>query len=335
MANPVKFQANAVDDEGNVLPNAQISVVGVVSGLPVSLFSDFDLSTGISNPFNAEADGSFEFYCENERANLIVIKDGFSRTWNDLFLKNDGAWATADNSNDSSFSTGWYVTPQGYKARYDHQLTQPHNWSGTQDFATVNIDDAIIDTVSGINNASGSLQVNGQAAFNGPLSIKDLTTATAPRSLINLNGDLQWAGNNITTDDDLGNAAFVDLDSPEATAEKDRVISVASNSVLEIGFSSDRRGGFLSYASESEPSNSFPQGQYSLFAFLDFGSSPLGTTPIYIGADMNIINSGNGNIPVVGDGVDTELTIDIGGTSGKIYLINRTGGTKTGVINLA
>lgn len=133
---------------------------------------------------------------------------------------------------------------------------------------------------------------------------------------------------------DLGNAAFVDLDSPEAVAEKDRVISVAANSVLEIGFSSGRKGGFLSYCDGCQPNNEYPQGGYCIFFYCDIGDTPTSSYIMAQGGGINLINSGLDNIPVVADGVDLELTLDIGGTSGKFYLINRTSTTRNGVINL-
>ena len=85
MINPVNFQSNAVDLQGNVLPNAVIEVKNVSTGALVPLFSDLN-DTSIPNPFNATELGYFQFFCESQTVNITAMKDGISVEWSDIFL---------------------------------------------------------------------------------------------------------------------------------------------------------------------------------------------------------------------------------------------------------
>lgn len=77
-----RFQATAIDDEGNVVPLASIEVRQEIVGSPLaSLFSDRSGASPIGNPFTADADGYFAFHVAGGAYKITASLGGFSRTW--------------------------------------------------------------------------------------------------------------------------------------------------------------------------------------------------------------------------------------------------------------
>ena len=113
MINPVNFQSNAVDLQGNVLPGAVIEVRNVSTGALVSLYSDLN-NTGISNPFNANALGFFQFFCESQTVNIAAMKDGVSVSWDDIFLNDKSNGFTLTQAITLPLEIGSSITTTGY-----------------------------------------------------------------------------------------------------------------------------------------------------------------------------------------------------------------------------
>lgn len=106
-----RWQATIVDDAGNIVPNATITVRREISGLPLqSLYSDRNGTTPIANPATADSEGFIGFYLAGGAYQIVATSGAFSRTWRhvpvgtagefdfeDLLvgLSWQGAWATA------------------------------------------------------------------------------------------------------------------------------------------------------------------------------------------------------------------------------------------------
>lgn len=74
------FKSWAVDNQGNVLGGTQIEVRRTSDNALASLFDAASGGNALTNPFNAETDGSFEFYTDQGRYNLIVGVGGNAQT---------------------------------------------------------------------------------------------------------------------------------------------------------------------------------------------------------------------------------------------------------------
>jgi len=97
-------------------------------------------------------------------------------------------------------------------------------------------------------------------------------------------------------------------------------VLIADDSFAALTFG-NRYGGFISVVASGE--YGFPQGQFSGSAFVDFGSSALASQSGYKGAYFDL--SGQGP-PTGTTGTNGNVTVFAGGTSGTLYLENRTNG---------
>lgn len=77
-----RWQATIVNAAGDVLPGASIEVRRESVGQPlVSLYSDRDGASPISNAFTSDADGFAAFHAAGGVYKIVASKGGFSRTW--------------------------------------------------------------------------------------------------------------------------------------------------------------------------------------------------------------------------------------------------------------
>lgn len=77
-----RWQATIQDDQGNVLPAAQITVRREISGAPLAvLYSDRDGASPIGNPFNADADGFAAFHVAGGSYRIDAVSGSITRTW--------------------------------------------------------------------------------------------------------------------------------------------------------------------------------------------------------------------------------------------------------------
>ena len=80
MALPI-FQRNVVDAQGNILPGAQVTVRDEATGNLVTLFSDREGNTALSNPFFADAQGLAVFYSNPGEYRIDAVGAGGTVTW--------------------------------------------------------------------------------------------------------------------------------------------------------------------------------------------------------------------------------------------------------------
>lgn len=80
------YQGNVVNDSGDVMPAAQVSVLDAETGNPVTLKPNRDGSGTLSNPFNADEDGFFRFYAPAGRVDIVWSYGGDERRFNDVIL---------------------------------------------------------------------------------------------------------------------------------------------------------------------------------------------------------------------------------------------------------
>ncbi len=66
------YRSWAVTDAGNVIGLAAVEVRRKADNSLATLFTDVGGGTGVTNPFTAESDGSFEFYTAPDRYDLLV-----------------------------------------------------------------------------------------------------------------------------------------------------------------------------------------------------------------------------------------------------------------------
>lgn len=65
------------------MPLATVTVIDQVTSNLVQLYSDYDGSTGIGNPFTATAEGFIRFYVATGRYQITVTSGAFARVWED------------------------------------------------------------------------------------------------------------------------------------------------------------------------------------------------------------------------------------------------------------
>jgi hypothetical protein len=76
-----RWQRTIVDEAGNILPGAQVTVRREVAGAPLAvLYSDRDGATPLGNPFAADADGFAAFHAAGGAHRIDVVGGAFSRT---------------------------------------------------------------------------------------------------------------------------------------------------------------------------------------------------------------------------------------------------------------
>ena len=202
MDNPVVFQATATDLAGNALDTAQITVTNVSTGLPAIIFSDLNESP-LSNPFNTEDDGYFNFYCEGQVVNITAEKDGFSQTWQNQFLNTES------------------VIP--------YLLTLNNTWTSSQSFAggdyfagnvlfdgTINIDNFVINGGGGFVESADGLSGSKVLQVNGIPLLNELTLSNS-NNIVDQNRAVTNLGWWEIAQENLGSAAFDDKTIPSAT----------------------------------------------------------------------------------------------------------------------
>src|SRR5690554_5357897 len=74
------WQRSCVDEAGNVLASATVTVTDAVSGSLAQLFSD-EGSTGADNPLTADGDGFAQFFVKSGLYNITAVSGDSSRTW--------------------------------------------------------------------------------------------------------------------------------------------------------------------------------------------------------------------------------------------------------------
>lgn len=112
------FQSYAQDDEGNVLPNASVTVIDEDSGSPVSLFNAYSGGSSLPNPFTADANGFFVFYADPARVKITVALGGDTSEFRNVRLSGTAAQADLTSPSATIFDDGNlnYTIFPSYKA---------------------------------------------------------------------------------------------------------------------------------------------------------------------------------------------------------------------------
>jgi hypothetical protein len=77
-----RWQRTIVDDAGNILPGAQVTVRREVSGAPLAvLYSDRDGTTPLGNPFTADGDGFAAFHVVGGAYRITATAGAFASIW--------------------------------------------------------------------------------------------------------------------------------------------------------------------------------------------------------------------------------------------------------------
>lgn len=164
------WQATIVDDAGNVVPNATITVLREVSGQPpAQCYSDRDGNTPIGSTFSADADGFVRFFVAGGAYKITATSGSFSREWRYVAI---GTAAETDAfAIPTSVATGW---------RFDDSTTDADPGSGL--FRLNNSDPASATAIyidnenDGGNSVTGwldSLDDFGDSTARGQLTICD------------------------------------------------------------------------------------------------------------------------------------------------------------------
>lgn len=82
------WQANIVDAQGNVIPNALIEVHKESDGTPAACFSAKDGTGALGGSFNADANGYVRFYVAGGYYRIDVTSGAFSQTFRDVGISN-------------------------------------------------------------------------------------------------------------------------------------------------------------------------------------------------------------------------------------------------------
>jgi len=94
MALPV-WQATIVNEFGDVIPSATMTIVVESTGLPATLWQDRNgtIPLGTNGVFNANTSGFSQFFAEpdNYRVKAEQASSGFSQTWDFVVLSGDAA----------------------------------------------------------------------------------------------------------------------------------------------------------------------------------------------------------------------------------------------------
>lgn len=75
------WQRNIVDEAGNVVPNATLEVRHQSTGVLASIFSDYELTTTLSNPTTADENGFVRFFAASGLYRITASANGFVREW--------------------------------------------------------------------------------------------------------------------------------------------------------------------------------------------------------------------------------------------------------------
>ena len=77
-----RWQATIVDDQGNVVPSASVTVRREVAGSPLAtIYSDREGTTPLGNPLTADSDGFAAFHVPGGAYQIVATSGAFSRTW--------------------------------------------------------------------------------------------------------------------------------------------------------------------------------------------------------------------------------------------------------------
>lgn len=271
MLQPAVFQGNVQDDEGNVQAGAQISVTSVLTGLPVTLFSDLS-DAPLTNPFNAGSNGEFQFFYEGELINITATSGGFSRTWTNEYTNIYGLKDNLLNTTQTITAPYTFTAPNIYTAPLN--INAGTLWNGVYCEEIANPNGGVV---------LAFLGVRGLNTFDLSNSNTVGTQSDQGASRLGIEEMMTRRFN-----DDLGDAAFDDKTSPSAAIWDSGNLNPnlfsgdSNNDVLLLGRALNSTTVII-YADTSLVNDSVSQvfsGTFKLFSYLSGSDISTGITTL-------------------------------------------------------
>ncbi len=181
------WQRTCVDESGNVLPSASVTVTDVISGSLATLYSD-EGSTGAGNPISADSNGFVQFFVKAGIYTIVATSGANTRTWTKEAIGSPFKRTPAE--------TTAGVTPTNYQYPERHALRYGTNTTpGTTDMTAAF--QAAIDVASQVQD----VEVGRKVYFPGGLYLitAPLTIEANGVELI-ADGVVRIAGNDIDDD---------------------------------------------------------------------------------------------------------------------------------------
>lgn len=130
------FQATITNENGDILPGAEVSVILESTGLAATIYSTRG-GAALSNPFFADASGFAQFYANAGEYRIVATSGVFSRTWRYVRLGSGGA---TDVGTAATKNTDELVTPvnsvadlAGFAGTKDDQQISLKGWHPDSD----------------------------------------------------------------------------------------------------------------------------------------------------------------------------------------------------------
>jgi hypothetical protein len=169
-----RWQATIVDEAGNVLPGAQVTVRREVAGAPFALvYSDRDGVTPIGNPFAADGEGFAAFHVAGGAYRITVTKAGFTRTWRYVAI------GTAAEFDAGSTPALVQEVDAGYALAFESGTSAPPS-AGAIRFNNANLSLATQAYVSAVNLAGSSIAQRLLELYDPARTIKDTFAIADP-----------------------------------------------------------------------------------------------------------------------------------------------------------
>lgn len=123
-----RWQATILDEEGNILPAAQIEVRREVTGSPLAvLYSDRDGLVTIGNPVSADSDGFVSFHLVGGAVRITATLGGFTRTWRYVGIGTLSEYDADAITSLTGGDTGGITIAGGSQSGDDIQITSTTN----------------------------------------------------------------------------------------------------------------------------------------------------------------------------------------------------------------
>ena len=259
MTRPV-FQSTAVDEEGNVLPSATVTVTDEDTAIPVALYDAFSGGSSLSNPFNAEADGFFQFYTDPAlRVKIVVTLGGDTAEYRDVLMASETSYYDVLSSANDWNGTNTYnqlVTFDGLST-----FNAPASFDSPPNFNTGSFYDSKFFEVVAGTDGGDITQINGVGGLNTSNLSNDNSGTSTSRATTEAGVEARMTRFN--GEQNFGTAAYVDLTNSTFTP----TLSASFGTTIT-------EGGAASYSAEYKIFGEWAQVQLKLY-FDDSASSPV------------------------------------------------------------
>ena len=182
-----RWQSTIVDDEGNVLPNAQVEVRREVAGAPLAtIYQDRDGAAPLGNPFSANAapfagDGFVWFHVPGAAYRITVTSGAFSRV-----LRYEPV-GTAQEFDQADVTALVQQVDAGYALTFESETSAPPS-AGAIRFNNADFSAATEAYISTENLGGSNIELRLLELFSASRTIKDTFAIADPAS----NAQASW-----------------------------------------------------------------------------------------------------------------------------------------------